>query len=359
LGLVCLQEILGVICGLRRDGARQAYDRWQEDMPVVKSPVSVQLGMLFLIGTVLVTGCAASARDEVESGDPIILTMNDWTAQHINTRIMGNVLRRAGYTVIYRQADYVTQFAGLQSGELHIAMEIWETTGKQAMEKSLETGKTVDLGETGMQAIEEWWFPSYMKEKCPGLPDWKALNDCATVFSTAETAPKGRYLAGPKDWGGFDVERVKALGLNYEVVHADTDERIFAELRSAYEGRRPWLGWVYEPHWATIRFKGEWVKFPRYADECYKDPAWGVNPKMAYDCGKPRGWIKKIGWKAGERKWPCAYEVVRKFKIDNRSIGEMAGQVDLDGKTVDDVVDQWLADNERIWKPWIACAAKK
>ena len=42
-----------------------------------------------------------------------------------------------------------------------------------------------------------------MKEKCPGLPNWEALKEpaCAEAFSTAETAPKGRYLGGPVDMG--------------------------------------------------------------------------------------------------------------------------------------------------------------
>ena len=61
------------------------------------------------------------------------------------------------------------------------------------------SGKTENAGKLGPKAKEEWWFPEYMKEKCPGLPDWKALLDpkCAEAFSTAETAPKGRYLGGP------------------------------------------------------------------------------------------------------------------------------------------------------------------
>ena len=40
------------------------------------------------------------------------------------------------------QADYLAQFAGLESGDLDVAMEMWETTGKDAMEASLATGKT-------------------------------------------------------------------------------------------------------------------------------------------------------------------------------------------------------------------------
>jgi glycine betaine/proline transport system substrate-binding protein len=291
-----------------------------------------------------------------ESKEPIILTIHDWTGQYITTHIMGRVLEEMGYTVKYQQADYIAQFAGLESGDLHVAMEMWETTGKQAMEKSLATGKTVDLGETGMKAIEEWWYPYYMKEKCPGLPDWKALNKCAEAFSTAETHPKGRYLGGPVTWAGFDDERVEALGLDYEVVHAGTDAALFAEIQSAYERKAPVLAWVYTPHWAPIKFRGEWVNFPKYSDACYNDPKTGLNPNMAYDCGKPRGWIKAVGWKGGEKVWPCAYQAVRNFTVSNQEIGEMIGEVDLEGKDVDQAVDAWMDKNKSRWKQWAACS---
>ena len=74
--------------------------------------------------------------------------------------------------------------------------------------------------------------------------------------------------------------------------------------------KAPILLWIYTPHWAPIKYEGEWVDFPRYTDECYKDPKWGTNPDKAFDCGKPRGWIKKVGWKDGESKWPKAYEAI-------------------------------------------------
>ncbi len=296
-----------------------------------------------------------TARAEVESSDPIILTLHDWTGQLVTTKLMGSILQSMGYNVKYQEADYLAQFAGLESGDLHVAMEMWETTGKEAMAKSVDTGKTIDLGETGMQAIEEWWYPLYMKEQCPGLPDWKALNECAEIFATAETSPKGRYLGGPVTWGGFDDERVESLGMEFEVVHAGTDAALFAELESAYQRKAPWLGWVYTPHWAPIKFEGEFVEFPPYTDECYSDAAWGENTQEAYDCGKPRGWIKKVGWADGEKKWPCAYSTIRNFTIDNTSIGEMVGEVDLDGKSVDDVVEAWIKANEGTWTAWTQC----
>lgn len=288
-----------------------------------------------------------------QSSDPIKLTIHDWTGQYVTTHIMGEVLKRAGFNIEYVQADYIAQFAGLETGDLHVAMEMWETTGKDAMDASLKTGKTIDLGETGMDAKEEWWYPLYMKEKCPGLPDWKALNACAEVFSTPETAPKGRYLGGPVTWGGFDDERAEALGLDYEVVHAGTDAALFAELESAYQRKAPVLLWIYAPHWAVAKYEGEWVEFPEYTADCYNDAAWGINKEMKYDCGKPFGWIKKVGWKGGEAKWPGAYKAIRNFKVDNKEMGDMISAIDLDGKKLDDVVDGWMKANESRWQAWI------
>ncbi len=295
----------------------------------------------------------ATAFADVESKDPIKLTLHDWTGQYITTKLMGEVLKKAGYNVEYVQADYIAQFAGLESGDLHVAMEMWETTGRDAMDASLATGKTENLGETGMQAIEEWWYPLYMKEKCPGLPDWTALNKCAQAFSVPETAPKGRYLGGPVTWGGYDDERAEALGLDYEVVHAGTDAALFAELESAYQRKAPILLWVYTPHWATAKFEGEWVEFPKYTPECYTDPKWGSNKNMAYDCGKPRGPIWKVAWSGLKDKWPGAHKAITNFSITNEEMGAMVAAVDLEGKKVEDVVADWMAKNEDRWKAWI------
>ncbi len=294
-----------------------------------------------------------TAGAQVESNDPIKLTLHDWTGQLITTQIMGEVLKKAGYNIEYVQADYIAQFAGLKTGDLHVAMEMWETTGRDAMDEATATGKVENLGETGMQAIEEWWYPIYMKEKCPGLPNWEALNDCAEAFSIPETAPRGRYLGGPVTWGGFDDERAEALELDYEVVHAGTDAALFAELESAYQRQAPILLWVYAPHWAPIKFEGEWVEFPEYTAECYQDPAWGVNPDMAHDCGKPRGPIWKVAWAGLKDKWPGAHKAVVNFKVSNEEMGAMVAAVDLDGRKLEDVVGEWMASNEAKWQSWI------
>jgi ABC-type proline/glycine betaine transport system substrate-binding protein len=89
----------------------------------------VALGGVLLFCVAAITPVAQA---EVESRDPIKLTIHDWTGQYLTTHIMGEVLKKAGYNIKYVQADYIAQFAGLETGDLHIAMEMWETTGKQA-----------------------------------------------------------------------------------------------------------------------------------------------------------------------------------------------------------------------------------
>jgi glycine betaine/proline transport system substrate-binding protein len=300
-------------------------------------------------------GMTAPAFAAAESQDPIKITLHDWTGQFITSKIMGSVLMKAGYNVEYVQADYLAQFAGLETGDLTLAMEIWATTGQEAMDNALATGKVENLGETGMAAKEEWWFPEYMKAKCPGLPDWTALKDpaCVAAFSIPETAPKGRYLSGPVTWGGFDEERVAALGLDFEVVHAGTDAALFAELESAYQRQAPIMLWIYSPHWAPAKFKGEWVEFPEYTPDCYTKPEWGINPNAAYDCGKPHGPIWKVSWIGYKDKWPGAYKATKAFKITSDEMNAMVAAVDLDGKTVEDVVADWVAKNEDRWSKWI------
>ncbi|XDA98964.1 ABC transporter substrate-binding protein [Sulfitobacter sp. LCG007] len=290
-----------------------------------------------------------------ESDDPIRLTLHDWTGQLITTELMGEILKAGGYDVEYVQADYLAQFAGLETGDLHVAMEMWETTGREAMDSAIATGKVVNFGPTGMKAKEEWWYPIYMKDRCPGLPDWKALleADCAEAFSIPETAPKGRYLGGPVTWGGFDDERVEALDLPFEVIHAGTDAALFAELESAIQREAPVMLWVYAPHWAPAKYEGEWVAFPEYTPECYNDPSWGINPDLAYDCGKPFGEIWKVGWAGVADKWPGAARAIEAFTISNDEMGRMITEVDLEGATVSDVVAEWISANEGTWKGWI------
>ena len=301
------------------------------------------------------TAMPAAAQSVPESTDPIKIAIFDWTSVNINAEILAQILKAQGYNVEQVTSDYLSSLqTGLQTGDLTIAMEFWDTTAGEAMAAADASGKTERMGALGPKAKEEWWYPLYMKDKCPGLPNWEALKDpaCAEAFSTPETAPKGRYVGGPVTWEGFDDERVEALDLPFEVIHAGTDAAMFAELESAYQRQAPVMLWVYSPHWAPAKYEGEWVEFPEYSKECYEDPSVGVNPDMAYDCGKPFGEIWKYAWAGMKDKWPVAHKIASNYEISADDLNALSGQVDLDGKSIPDVAAAWIAANQDKINAW-------
>ena len=51
-------------------------------------------------------------------------------------------------------------------------------------------------------------------------------------------------------------------------------------------------------------------------------------------------------------KWPEAYNVAKNYTFDAKELGLLAGEVDLNGKTIEDVAQAWVDNNEAKWKPW-------
>lgn len=311
-------------------------------------------GAMVFLATCLGMTSAHNNAEAAESDDPVKIALNDWSSQNVSSYILGGILEDMGYNVEYIQADAMAQFAGLETGDITFQVEIWPTTQGKRFAASLESGDVVDLGGLGLEAREEWWYPTYMKEKCPGLPNWEALleESCAEAFSTPQTAPKGRYLGGPASWEGFDEERVEALNLPWTVIHAGTDANLWAELDSAYKRNAAIMLWVYSPHWWPTKYEGEFVEFPAYTDACYEDESWGINPDMKYDCGKPIGELHKAGWAGGEGVWPGAYEMFRNYGFDPGSYAQLISDVDVAGRDAQEVAEEWVRNNEDTWRSW-------
>ena len=66
----------------------------------------------------------------------------------------------------------------------------------------------------------------------------------------------------------------------------------------------------------------------------------------------PHGEIWKYSWAGMKDKWPVAYKVAKTYQIDTKELNTMSGQVDLEGKTIEDVAADWIAANEAKWKAW-------
>jgi len=288
-----------------------------------------------------------------DSSDPIVIPIHNWSSQIVMSNAVGQIFETMGINVEYVTTDSQAVYESVRSGDVTLELEVWEGAFGASFRAALEKGGIVDVGDHNAVTREDWWYPMWTKDACPGLPDWKALNECAAIFATPETGEKGRFLGGPVDWLKNDQERVDALDMNFIVVNAGSAAALWAEISAAEDKKKPVVIFNWTPNFVEAVWEGEFVEFPPWVDGCDKDPSVGPNPNATYDCGNPaNGYLKKAAWDGMKDKWPHAYEALTKISFTNPQIAEMAKMVDVDEMEPEDAASAWLKANESIWKGW-------
>ena len=306
-----------------------------------------------LLATISVLALCSSSALAEDSADPIIIPIHNWSSQIVDSNVVGQILQSVGANVEYVTTDSQAVYESIRLGDVALEVEVWEGAFGKSFRAAQEKGGIVDVKTMNAVTREDWWYPSWTKEACPGLPDYKALNDCAALFATPETGDKGRFLGGPVDWLKHDQERVDALGLNFTVVNAGSAAALWAEIAAAEKDKKPIVLFNWTPNFVDAVWPGEFVEFPAWEDGCDVDPAKGPNPDKTFDCGNPaNGYMKIAAWDGMEAKWPKAYAVLQKVDFTNAQLAEMAKMVDVDNMEPEDAAAKWLADNEAVWKPW-------
>jgi glycine betaine/proline transport system substrate-binding protein len=311
---------------------------------------------LILAVLVFVAGQANAETQIPESTDPIRLALNEWTGQHITTKIAGEVLREMGYNVEYVTAGYIPQLEGIGDGNIAATLELWEQTIGEHYTRALESGDVVPMGDTGVVTREGFIYPPYLEEECPGLPDYEALNECAQHLATSDTYPKGRVIDYPVDWDPDTSQRLEGLQLDYVAQPPGSEGAAVAEIRSAVARNQPILVTFWQPHWLFSEYDMNWVELPESAPDCYGDPSWGPNPDRTHDCGWPAGWVRKVAWSGMEDKWPGAYRFLRVYQIDNAIQGRLMYRIDVEEVPLEKAVSEWMSNNRGTWEAWIAKA---
>ncbi len=281
----------------------------------------------------------------------IRLIVNNWTSQVVLSHVTAKLLERQGLDVELTESSVTDQWGALSHGAAHFQMEVWEGTMSAKFNRLVKAKRILDLGFHNAKTREEWWYPSYVEALCPGLPDWKALKACSSIFSKTGEG-KGVYIAGP--WEKPDEARIRALDLNFKVEVVSNGDDLWEKLKIAYSTKRPIVLFNWTPNWVESRFDGKFIEFPNYEHECEKNPKWGINPNFIHDCGNPKGgWLKKAGWSGVDEMWPCATRLIRNINLNNQQISNMSALVDVDGLSHEAAADKWIKNNTKTWQSWM------
>lgn len=313
-----------------------------------------QLRNAIAVGVVACTAALTPAAAAVETTEPIRIPVVDTTDADFVAFVYGTILKELGYNVDYVRVDYSAQIAAVETGDVDLSTSLWDTSSWHGIVKAVQGGEVSNYGSTGVEVHEGWWYPSYLTEYCPGLPNWEALNEasCIEALSTAETSPKGRYIDPPADWQTDADRRVEALELDYEVISAGSAIAMVATIQSAVKRKEPILGWGFKPHWFYNGEDGAYIELPADTPECYEDPSWGVNENDTYDCGYGRGYIWKIA-NVDFAKWaPRAARVLLLLELETDAVAWATGRAENDGVDIEQVAEEWVAANPDIWRSW-------
>jgi glycine betaine/proline transport system substrate-binding protein len=183
-----------------------------------------------------------------------------------------------------------------------------------------------------------------------------ALIECSQLFAAADTFPKGRLITYPADWGTRSKDLVNNAGLPFEPIAGGSEGAMIAEMQSAYKTKAPMLVMFWEPHWVHSEMDFEWVQFPGYTADCDTNPEPGIYPDKTGDCGFKQANISKIVSRDFETNWPGAFKIMEALSIDNATQNALLLEIDYNKRELEEVIAEWMANNENTWKPWVAAA---
>ncbi len=173
------------------------------------------------------------------------------------------------------------------------------------------------LGPLGLQTREGWIFPSYMADRCPGLPHYEALYGCAQAFATEDTFPRGRMIVYPPGWdiGTQSRELAAMLELPFEPVTSASAPRMITDFQHAAKEGKSILMTFRAPYRLLAEVDIDWVTWDTDEGRCVD--ASGQTRGSA--CGIPQhpGSIVKVANREVAAKWPGAHRLLAEMTIDN------------------------------------------
>lgn len=294
---------------------------------------------------------ALSVSTPASAGGVLKSAVNDWTGGAVMCEIVHQIVEKEmGYKVkrIVMPSGPGRDEA-IRAGDLDYGCELWpsySTTIQKYVTEFGGDGSMIKLSDAGVVGVSSYYVPRYLVEgddaPAPDLKSWENMNQYADLFKTLETGDKGRLLGCPAaSWQCEDAARMEKLGLNYAAVELGSEAAHWAEMQAAYKRKEPFIAYAWEPHWIHAALDLVKVELPAHDED--KWPATGWAKDVTFNYANPDFM----------EKHPDVVELIKNFRLTNEMQAPMILSVDVDGKDMEEVVGEWLANNEDTWRAWM------
>jgi glycine betaine/proline transport system substrate-binding protein len=285
--------------------------------------------------------------------DKIFIPINSWSSQRVLSNVVGQLIEELDVPVEYINISADRQWGALKRGVIHFQIEVWEPSMGQKFNQLVANGDIIDLGAHEAKVIEDWWYPKYVEDLCPELPQWQALNKCRALFKGLSETDKGVYFGGPWNYGDADI--IRALGLRFTIERLSDEAALWEVLTQAVEKKRPILMLNWSPNWTDDTIEGEFVDFPLYTEQCENIPEWGLNKKLVKDCGNRRdGWLKKAASPNLQQDFPCVYNLIKNISFTNAMIKDASSLAVIKSLSDKDAAIEWSKKYAKDINKWLS-----
>lgn len=273
----------------------------------------------------------------------------DWTGGVVTCRTIQHVLEN--------ELDYKIKtvsipggpgvWEGIRAGDLFYNCETWPSynpTKEKYLSEYGGDGSVERIADSGIVGETAYWVPRYVVEgdaargipaSAPDLTSFRNLNKYKHMFKSMESGDRGNLIGCPiAAWACEDQQRMDDLGVDFYAQALGSETAHWAEIQAKYKRGEPFIAYAWAPHWIHAALDLVEVKLP-------PDFAW------------PDDVTFKFANPALMKEHPEAVEVIRKHRLTNSQQAGMIYEIDVKKRDVEEVVDEWMAANESIWRKWL------
>ncbi len=272
----------------------------------------------------------------------------DWTGGAVTCKIAQILLEQElGYKVkAISMPSGPGVYEAIAAGDLDYACESWPSYSASKeimMTKWGGDGSVSYLGEVGVIGTSTYFVPRYfINEVANDLTSYAQLNKYKEHFSTIETGGKGRLIACPTaGWECRDQERLDLLGVDFVAVELGTEAAAWAEAQAAYARHEPFLLYAWTPHWIHAALDLVGIELPVYGSVEWPESGWGED--ITFNYGNP----------ASMSAHGDAAYLLGHMNLSNVEQSGLVMAIDVDGRDIDEVVQEWVDANKDEWKHWL------
>jgi glycine betaine/proline transport system substrate-binding protein len=295
---------------------------------------------------------ALTAGTQVQAAGVLTAPEADWTGGQVTCKVIQIILEN--------ELDYKVKRItipsgpgvreGIRSGDIDFACESWpsyDSTKEKYVTEYGGDGTVAKLGDVGIVGISSYYVPRYLVEgddaKAPDLKSLADLNKYVDLFKALETGDKGKLIGCPTPaWECEDGKRLELNNINFVAVELGAETAHWAEIQAAYKRKEPFVAYAWEPHWIHATLDLVPLELAPFSGDAW--PATGWAEDIPYNYGRPNLMDTD----------PAAAKLIINSTLSNDVQAAMILAIDVDGRDLDEVVEEWVAANEAIWRPWLA-----